>query len=91
MIKQPNVSELKKEKWFYTECVMYPYRRNEPAYFKGAYFVPQYRLLEHQKFSMIFLSAYESLAYVWRHKENEKVDRPPVMICRIFKHEPVSQ
>lgn len=72
LIKQPWVEDLRKEEWFHEECIRYPLGKNTPAFLKKAYFVPQFRLLQHPRFSMMYLGAYSSHAFVWKQTQADQ-------------------
>lgn len=63
LIKQQWVDLVRREHWFAIEAVPYPEYEEMPAFFKGAYFIPEYRIKDHEKFINLYLGAYETFAF----------------------------
>ena len=78
LIKQPWANDLKNEDWFLEECVRYPVGKDTPAFLKKAYFVPQHRLMEHPRFSMIYLGSYSSFAFIWKQTQADRQEMATV-------------
>ena len=71
LIKQPWIELIQRQPWFRNECVPYPVGEDGPAFLVGAYFVPEYRLQEHEHFARIFLGAYETYEFAKLQYHND--------------------
>ncbi len=69
LIKPPWVDMIRRQHWFPVECIAYPVDEYCPEFLIGAYFIPEFRLLEHPKFSTIYLGAYESIIFARQQYE----------------------
>jgi len=76
LIKPPWVQLVKDQHWFYTECTAYPVNDDTPAFLIGAYFIPEYRIKEHDRFANIYLGAYEMFAFIAIHDQHDYLLHP---------------
>lgn len=64
LIQKVWIDLVKSEPWFPTEAVRYPVDDNTPEFINGAYFIPEFRIEEHERYWQLLLGSYTSYAYV---------------------------
>ena len=64
LVKQPWVDSLKSEYWFYHEAIPFPCVEETAAFFKGAYFIPEYRVKENPNHNSFKLGTYSTFNFI---------------------------
>ena len=60
LLKKHWIDLIRREHWFSIECVPYPVGEEFPEFLKGAYFVPEFRISQHERCVSLYLGVYET-------------------------------